>query len=165
MTRYCSYNGPARTYRWTKIRRFLGRSCRPATAPSWRSRRSVASIIGTSGARPERRSPPTRGARAGVHARPRTVLATTPPTSRRARPSQHLTSSSPSSTRRDDVPNDISVRQQPQLLDDARGLSISRKMHGSATRSTFCRHTRSSSGRLTSDRSREFGRATSRMPA
>jgi hypothetical protein len=81
----------------------------------------VASIIGTSDARPERRSPPTRGAWAGVHA-------TTPPTSRRARPSQHLTSSSPSSTRRDEVPNDISVRQLPQRLDNARGLSISRKM-------------------------------------
>ena len=48
-----------------------------------------------------------------------------------------LTSSSPSSTRRDEGPNDISVRQPPQRLDDARGLSISRKMHGSATRSSF----------------------------
>jgi hypothetical protein len=46
-------NGRARPCRWTKTRRLPGRSCRLVSAPSWRSRRSVVSIIGTSGARPE----------------------------------------------------------------------------------------------------------------
>ena len=49
-------NSPARTCRWTKTRRFLVRSCRPATAPSsWRSRKSAGSIIDTNAARPEHR--------------------------------------------------------------------------------------------------------------
>ena len=43
--------------RWTKTHRFLARSRRPATAPSWRFRRSVASISDTNGARPDRPSP------------------------------------------------------------------------------------------------------------
>src|SRR5262245_12393067 len=55
MTLYCSYHGPARTYLWTKTRRFLARSRRPPMASSWRFRRSVAFTIDTSGARPERR--------------------------------------------------------------------------------------------------------------
>src|SRR6266571_95479 len=49
-------NGPAPTCRSTRTRRFLVRSCLPAMAPSWRSPRSGAFIIGTNGARPERSS-------------------------------------------------------------------------------------------------------------
>jgi hypothetical protein len=46
-------NGPARTCRWTKIRRFLVRSRHRAMGPSWQSRKSVDFTIDTSGARPE----------------------------------------------------------------------------------------------------------------
>ena len=55
MSLYCSYyERSARICRWTKTRRFLVRSPRPAMAPSWRFRRLVAFIIDTNGARPER---------------------------------------------------------------------------------------------------------------
>jgi hypothetical protein len=58
MTLYCSYYERSRTHlRWRRTRRFLVRSRRPATAPLSRSRWSVACIIGTNGARPERLLP------------------------------------------------------------------------------------------------------------
>jgi hypothetical protein len=47
---------PARARRYTRTHRFLVGSRRPAMAPSWRFRRSVASIIDTNAARPERSS-------------------------------------------------------------------------------------------------------------
>src|ERR1700720_2480014 len=58
-------NGPAPTCRWTKTRRFLVRSCRLLTVPSWGSLRSGASTIITNGARPER---PSRRAAATTNA-------------------------------------------------------------------------------------------------
>ena len=56
-------SGPARTCRSTMTRRFLVPSRRPAMAPSWRFRRSVAFIIDTNGARPERSWLPRQHAR------------------------------------------------------------------------------------------------------
>ena len=76
MTLYCSYHERSRTHlsldKDTPIPRPV---TRPAMATSWRSRRSVASIIATNGARPELRvaSPLERAQRRPTARRGRTA--------------------------------------------------------------------------------------------
>jgi hypothetical protein len=62
-----SSDNPGARFRWTKTRRVLVRSHRPAPARSWPSRRSVVSIIAMDGARLEHRSRAT----AQAHPQPR----------------------------------------------------------------------------------------------